>query len=106
MAGKTRTESTFVELKLQRRWEQRYPDLRCVMAPDPEKFRTPEARQAIGRLQKQGYRPLPLTDEEKFDLMDRDDHVLMGCPLDRYRRNLEDQRAQSFVPDKTDDVIG
>lgn len=106
MPGKTDTENTFVELKLQHRWEKRYPKLRCVMVEDPEKYNTPHARRNMSRLERDGYRPIALTDDERFELMDCGDHILMGCPIERYKKNLQTQREESFIPDKVEDTIG
>lgn len=106
MPGKTDTENTYVELKLQKRWEKKYPKLRCTMVEDPEKYTTQHARQNMSRLQKLGYRPIDLTDTERFELMDCNDHILMGCSIERHKQNLLAQREESFIPDKVEDTIG
>lgn len=106
MPGKTDTENTFMEMKLQKRWEKKYPKLRCVMAEDPEKYRTEHSMRNISRLQQLGYRPIDLTDNERFELMDCNDHILLGCPIEKYQALLRAQREESFIPDKVEDTIG
>lgn len=106
MPGKTRSENTYLEMKQSKRWEKKYPDLRCVKCEDPELHKTDIARQAVNRLQMLGYRVIPMTTEERLEMLDCDDFMLMGCSLERWKENKESLREMSAIPDSTEELIG
>ena len=116
MPVKNATENTFdYSMKHERRWEIKYPDKKCVMVPDPDKF-TGEDRTNALRVRSTyynlpmgdrnlQYREIKLTDEERIALMDSDMNTLMACDRKEW------QAARKFIandttPDETVDVVG
>lgn len=82
--------------KLQRRWEKEYPDKRCVRVVDPERGGSYET---LSKYQAMGYRTIPLTDDERVELMDGSHWLLMGCPLERWEQNKAEISARNHVPE-------
>lgn len=92
---KDKQENTFdYALKPEKRWEQRFPDKKCVMIPDPDKLDGRDRTEALQMRAKYynlvingvtlKYREVPLTEEEKVELMDTDMCQLFGVDRELY----------------------
>jgi hypothetical protein len=97
--------------KLDKRWEQRFPDLKCVMVPDPEKLQGNDRTEALKTRARYynldgvlPYRVLELDDNERIDLMDSDMMLLMGVDKKLWLAH-RNRVKENVTPDETEDVI-
>jgi len=107
---KDKQENTFdYALKPEKRWEQRFPDKKCVMIPDPDKL---DGRDRTDALQMRAqyfnlkinglvlkYREIPLTEDERIELMDTDMCQLFGVDRALY------MQAKAGIKETPDEVV-
>ena len=111
-----KNENTYdYSLKLEKRWEQEFPDKKCVMVPDPDRMsgenkeRAYQTKSQYYNLQWGGmtlrYEVIELDDKQRVGLMDSDMNLLMGCD----RKLWEQAKANvtnNVTPNVTEDVVG
>lgn len=105
MAGTTRTENSYAGMKLEYRWEDKYPKLKCLRTEDPEKFQGAAHERAtanLSRFEEMGYRIIELTDKERLDMVGRRDYLLMGKDREQW---LADREARAKANKRPEDLV-
>lgn len=81
------------------------------MVPDPDKLQGEDRTRALQTRaryfnleERLRYTILPLSDDERIELMDSDMTLLMACDLDEWEA-YQREKENEITPDETDDEI-